>query len=284
MKDSNNKKLAQKAIEDLNKESYSKLENVIEPILLKNIIEFFECYRFKNNINNSLDKDPNASKFHGDSTVINNLHSLDILFWELISNPIITSICENILSKYSYKNSEGYVLIGSSIRALYNPRPAQQLHIDSNLPGNNHILSIQFCIPLDNFNQKNGATQIVRGSNLIKDYPPNNNELSQKNKEKLLILDAKPGDLIIFNTGIWHGSSAKLNKERRAAVFLNFGRWFIKPTFDIPNNMTDKIYKSLTTNQKKIAGCFCQPPFSEKDGRGRKSLNPIRRKYIEELF
>ena len=45
--------------------------------------------------------------------VINNLHARDIFFWDLISHPFISSICDKTLSKYSYMDSEGYVLIGS---------------------------------------------------------------------------------------------------------------------------------------------------------------------------
>ena len=107
-------------------------------------------------------------------------------------------------------------------------------------------------------------------------------KLDKKQKEKLQILEANPGDLLIFNTCLWHGSSKKYTNTRRAAVFMNYGRWFLKPSFDIPNNIPNQIYSKLNDYQKKIAGCYFQPPFDDYEGRGRKSNYPIVRKYTEE--
>ena len=33
---------------------------------------------------------------------------------------------------------------------------------------------------------------------------------------------------------------------------MNFGRWFLKPSFDIPNNIPNQIYSKLNDYQKKI--------------------------------
>lgn len=277
----NEEKIIISAIKDINEKGYTKIENIIEISIIKKIIRYLNNFEkpFKSNTKKEF---KNATVFHGDSKVINNLHSLDIMFWDLISHPLITKICEEILSKYSYKDSEGFILIGSAIRILSNKQESQQLHIDSNLPGNNHILSLQFCIPLDPFDNNNGATQILQGSTEIKEYPPIMSNLNKKQKEKLLILNANPGDLLIFNTSLWHGSSKKSTNKRRAAIFMNFGRWFLKPSFDIPNNIPNNIYSKLNNYQKKIAGCYFQPPFDDNECRGRKSKNPIVRKYIEE--
>lgn len=274
--------LIDEAIKELNDYGYTKIENIIDLNIIYKIENFLNSFiKNKDNIK-SLKNFQNASIFHGDSLVINNLHARDILFWELISNPIISSICEKVLSKYSYMDSEGYVLLGSAIRALFQKQTSQQLHIDSNLPGNNHILSLQFCIPLDPFNKLNGATQIIKDSYKLKYYPPNADKLSKELIKKSLIIEANPGDLIVFNTSLWHGSSDKQTNSRRAAIFINFGRWFLKPSFDIPNNIPKEIYEKLSNNQKKIAGCYFQPPLNDLEDRGRKSKNPIIRKYIEE--
>ena len=274
----NSEDLIESTINELSTKGFAKIKNIIDINLIKRIEDFIDEFEKDNNNLNYKNKDV----FHGNSLVINNLHARDIFFWDLISHPFVSSICDKTLSKYSYMDSEGYVLIGSAIRALFKKQPSQQLHIDSNLPGNNHILSLQFCIPIDPFNRQNGATQIVKDSFLLKNYPPTKNKLSKEQRDNIFIIEANPGDLIIFNTSIWHGSSKKITNSRRAAIFMNFGRWFLKPSFDIPNNIPKEIFDKLDKTQKKIAGCYFQPPLTDEEGRGRKSEYPIVRKYIEE--
>ena len=217
--------------------------------------------------------------FHGSALVINNLHAEDYLFWSLISHPVINQICSHVLNQYSYNNNEGYSLTGSAIRAVYGHQNAQQLHIDSNLPGCNHILSLQFCIPVDSFTGASGATQVVIGSQSNLEYPPNNNQLNSKDEANLIKLSAEPGDILVFNAGVWHGSSNKSNTERRAGIFLNYSRWFLKQSFDIANNIPDNIYNKLNEDQLRIAGSFYQPPLDSSENRGRKSSIPIIRHY-----
>ncbi len=229
---------------------YAILKNVFNEREILNSIEFLEKYKIDNNKQSDLNE--NHKSFHGNNAlVINNLHTKSLFFWDLISNKVIKKICNAILNKYSYESSEGYILVGSAIRSLYGKNPSQQLHIDSNLPGCNHILGLQFCIPLDSFNATNGATQIVKESASYKEYPPNDNKLNDELKNKLDLLVMEPRDLAIFNTCLWHSSSEKKSKGRRASIFLNFGRWFLKQSFDNANNIPNHIFQELSEEQKK---------------------------------
>jgi len=266
--------LTTQVCDDIKTTGYTLCKNVISDLLLSRISSWLDVYETNFQVDS-------ADPFHGYALVINNLHAKNILFWELISHPLIVSICDNLLNQYSYSNCEGFSLTGSAIRSVYGQEAAQQLHIDSNLPGCNHILSLQFCIPLDPFTPDNGSTQIIPGSHTIAEYPPPNNLLSLSQKSKLLHIVALPGDILIFNAGIWHGAGEKLTAGRRAAVFLNYSRWFIKQSFDIPNNMPSEIASQLTDSQFRIAGNYYQPPYDEREGRGRKSQSPVIRKYLD---
>ena len=219
------------------------------------------------------------NKFHGEASVVNNLQSEELFFWDLISDPLINQVCDELLNAYSYNNNEGYTLLGSAIRSIEGPQKAQQLHIDSSLPGSNHVLSLQFCIPLTSFDKESGSTQVVIGSHNKKEYPPSGNKLNSEDSSQLRVLEAKPGDLIMFDSGIWHGSSQKLNNKVRSAVFIRYGRWFLKQSYDIANNIPMDIYKNLNENQLKLAGAYFQPPLDDSENRGRKSDTPILRTY-----
>jgi hypothetical protein len=220
-------------------------------------------------------------RFHGEATVVNNLQSKGLIFWDLISDPLIEQVCSELLNEYSYNNNEGYTLLGSAIRTIKGSQKAQQLHIDSSLPGCNHVLSLQFCIPLTRFDKESGSTQVVIGSQNKKEYPPSENKLSKEDSCHLKVLEAKPGDLIMFNAGIWHGSSEKFNDDIRSAIFIRYGRWFLKQSYDIANNIPIDIYKNLNEKQLRLAGAYFQPPLDDSENRGRKSQKPILRSYSE---
>ena len=221
----------------------------------------------------------NYKRFHGEAKVINNLQAKSIEYWKYISHPFIEEVCELVLNKGSYNEKEGYSLTGAALRTVYGKQAAQQLHIDSNLPGCNYILTLQFCIPLNEFTAINGATQILKGSQYETEYAPENRLLTEEQRERLQMLTADVGDLIIFNGGVWHGSSEKLDDTSRSAMFLSYSRWFMKQSYDIANNIPKGILKKLNNNQLRIAGCYYQPPFDEDEGRGRKSDRPIIREY-----
>lgn len=258
--------------ESLIKNGFVRVKSVIPKDLIEHVKEWLA-------MRESPDSCHDGDPFHGQALVINNLHAEELFFWQLIAHPVITQICCRLLNQYSYKNSEGYSLTGSSIRATYGPSEPQQLHIDSNLPGCNHILSLQFCVPIDPFTEQSGATQVVANSQHKKSYPPERNHLNNDDSKLLTLLLADPGDLLVFNAGIWHGASSKSTQSRRAAIFLNYSRWFLKQSYDIANNIPPHILEHLNLDQLRIAGTFFQPPLDSSENRGRKSDFPVIRNY-----
>lgn len=257
--------------EQITANGFAIAKNIIQPKIIDQIDAWINEHQVSN--------DPLNPGFHGDALVISNLHAKNILFWDLIAHPFVLDVCSRILNKYSYNDNEGFTITGAALRAVFGAQRAQQLHIDSNLPGCNHILSLQVCFPIDSFSVENGPTCVVPGSQNVPSYPPNGNSLDDKSRSSIVPLVAEPGDVIIFNSGIWHGAGTKTTHSRRAAVFINYCRWFLKQEFDIANNMPPEILSRLTDQQLRLAGSYFQPPFDEFDNRGRKSKVPIIRQY-----
>ena len=200
---------------------------------------------------------------------LNNLHNKDYFYYKFISNKIIHKIMKPLLSDGSYNNSEPYHLINSQVRCLNPLASQQQLHIDSNLPGNNsYVLVIVVIVMLDDFTKLNGPTRIVPKSHKRNYYAENN----KKYDDELLIL-GNAGDVLVLNGATWHGAEENFTKNERWSMNLGYSRWFVKPSFDIPRNINKEIYLKITDYDKELLGLKTVPPIDEFQRMTRKSEN-----------
>jgi ectoine hydroxylase-related dioxygenase (phytanoyl-CoA dioxygenase family) len=111
---------------------------------------------------------------------------------------------------------------------------------------------------LEDFTKESGATRVVPGTHLSKSYPENGKKYPNE-----LILEAPRGSVVVFNGALWHGSSEKMSSKTRWAAILSYGRWFIKPSFDITRNISKSIFDQLTDQQKELLGFKFNPPLDE---------------------
>lgn len=191
--------------------------------------------------------------------VLNNIQNKDYMFMDLISASRTTSVIAKLLQEGSYGDSEPFHLINSQIRALKPFATAQQLHIDSNLPGlGGFCLVAVVIVMLDDFTEENGATRVVPGSHTIGCYADN----GVAYPEEILITGSK-GDVIIFDGALWHGSSPNLSSMERWSVNIGYGRWFLKPSFDIARSLVPSIYQQMSEFEKDLLGLKTVPPLDE---------------------
>lgn len=208
--------------------------------------------------------------------VVFNMHNKNMIWFKLFENKIILKMLDVILKTGSYKNSEPYYLANISARSPNKGNKGQQLHSDSHLAGVNFPLSINVLWLLDDFNDRNGATRIVPGSHKWKKYAINGKVYKSEKK-----IYGKAGTAFIFDTNLWHGSSAKYSIETRWAVALGYFRWFKKPSFDFMQNTPRKIYNKMTSKQKSLLGFDSVPPKDEFTRLRRRSTTfEIPKKYI----
>jgi ectoine hydroxylase-related dioxygenase (phytanoyl-CoA dioxygenase family) len=191
--------------------------------------------------------------------VVYNMHNKDIKYFDLFDNKEIMPIISSLLKEGSYKNSEEFNLLNISARCPAPFAPAQQLHLDSNLPGMaSYPLIVVVLYMLDDFTEVNGATRFVPGSHKFSGYAEDG-----KSYEDEVLVTGKKGSVVIFNGALWHGSSTKKDDSSRWAVILGYGRWFIKPSFDFSRNIPDSIYNKLSEDRKKLIGLNSIPPKDE---------------------
>lgn len=237
-------------------------------VVVENLLDQNKCQHYKNQLNSSHDHfysryaTVKQQSTHGlnnksQEKVVFNLHNKHIDFMRLINHSFTMPIIGALLQKGSYNDSEPYIYTGSSGRSP-SFDSEQQLHIDSRVPGCNLALQAQCLWLLDEFNEENGATRVVPRSHQYKFYPDNGKHYPEE-----VIITAPAGSVIIFNGGLWHGSSKKHNHENRWAVIVSYARWFYKQSFHMTHNTPKHIYELLNEFEKCLLGCTTEPALDE---------------------
>ncbi len=186
---------------------------------------------------------------------INNLIALDSIFKKMIQPKIVMDIFEKLLGKkficgHFYSNS------------LFSGARGQKPHMDYPYLGmdnfwkkfpinsnNNLILNCQSMILLDDFTDKNGATELVPGSQKFNKYPTQ--KIFDKKKIKLIY---PKGTLIIFNGLSWHASSSNFSYNDRIAILGQYLPFFIKPMSNLKNCIKKSDINKLDARLRQLLG------------------------------
>jgi hypothetical protein len=163
-----------------------------------------------------------------------------------------------------------YVLRSFSAR---NNRVAAPLHIDSFIPYvGEHALSMQVAIIVDPQTTDNGCTVVIPGSHQSGAY------VSQSERARQVPIDSEPGDVVLWDSRIWHGTLDNTSGQPRWSLIATFVRWWVKQGYRIPENLPQAIYESLDDSGKAVLG-YCALPFDDERGgadfkQGYASLRP----------
>lgn len=244
------------ALRELKIYGYSSIKNFLLPKTISSLLKFVvDEY---NSINNS-----DFSGYKGVPTrdtndkIVYNIHNINKLFIDVLStNPIKAIAMENLNDQY-YRflpnDVPNYVL------TYYNARSSGQLldlHIDSHIPFlGDKLLNMQFVILLEDSTPQNGCTVVVPGSH-------QSGSFTDRDLKNTYDLTGKAGDLIFWDSRLWHGTRKNISAESRWALIATLGRWWIKPSMDIIRGMNDAIYKACSNEQKQLLG-FCSIPPSD---------------------
>ena len=115
---------------------------------------------------------------------------------------------------------------------------------------------MQCAILLEDQTLENGCTVLVPGSHLSDEYVP------QEAFEEAIPVQGRAGDLVFWDSRIWHGARANQTGGTRWSIIGTFCRWWIKQAFDIPGNVPQEIYDQWTDRQKAVLG-FCSVPYED---------------------
>jgi ectoine hydroxylase-related dioxygenase (phytanoyl-CoA dioxygenase family) len=148
-----------------------------------------------------------------------NLVNKHILFSDLITNPLIATLMDAIFDRDTH-HQKFYL---SSFQATY-VRPGakeQALHIDTPVPNPLPPWEIKANTIwlLDEFTDKNGATEVIPGSHKYGRRPVDSN---MKDHTGLKKVQAPAGSLIVTSGYLWHRAGANLSENDRTALLGSF--------------------------------------------------------------
>lgn len=153
-------------------------------------------------------------------------------------------------------NKPNYILRAMIARSSLNEK--LPMHIDSFIPSKGkYSFVMQSALILDDQNENNGCTIVVPGSHLYDEYA------TQESLANAIPIISSAGDLVIWDSRLWHGAIENNSKKDRWSLISTFTRWWIKQNYQITNELPKDIYDDLSTEEKTIMGFCCSPPRDE---------------------
>lgn len=90
-------------------------------------------------------------------------------------------------------------------------------------------LMLNMLVMLDDFTENNGPTLLLPASHKIEDKPSD-----QFFFDNALSITGKAGDVLIFNSNVWHASSLNKSNQSRRALPITFTKSSLKQLLDYP--------------------------------------------------
>lgn len=196
-----------------------------------------------------------------DDKLIYNLQNKDKRFIDILEYPLTRRVLMEHLNDPFYRflppEEPNYIL------SYYNARSSGHkldLHIDTYIPvPGERTWAMQVVYVLEDMTETNGCTVVVPGSHVSGRYT--DRELARTES-----LTAKAGDLVIWDSRLWHGTRQNTDGSSRWALIATFTSWWIKQSMDMTRSLPEDIYRQLTDRQKAMLG-FCSIPPRDEDGR-----------------
>ena len=221
-------------------------------LIVKNFLSKSKCNEVIRKLENIKNKRKNNKSYVGDKNVevIFDFFYEDVSLLKLIANKTVDKFMTKVFD-------QNYVLHVNSARNVLGLRneiknaPGYRWHKDNKfINKKNSVMpsvlhSIIIC--LDEFNQYNGATEYIPGSN--KTYSFFSRHQNKKKSKKIV---ANKGDLIFLHGNLIHKTGINFNQNStRWSIFAFFTPWWIKPYIDYKKLM-NKFTKKLNKLEKKI--------------------------------
>jgi ectoine hydroxylase-related dioxygenase (phytanoyl-CoA dioxygenase family) len=110
---------------------------------------------------------------------------------------------------------------------------------------------------LDDFTIENGATMLLPNSHKIEEKPTDFSFIAECTRAV-----GKKGDILLFNSNIWHCSAPNNTKESRRAIPMTFSKSCIKQMFDYTKIIETESMYNFSEEMKQLLGFYSRVPSS----------------------
>ena len=209
------------------------------------------------------------------------IYNINKCFIDLLTSKTIRKIGMHKLNDDYYRflpeDVPNYIL------NYYNARSSGDkldLHIDSYIPFISYqkTNAIQCVFLLEDSFVENGCTVVVPGSHKSANYT--DRDFFNYSKP----ITGKAGDLIIWDSRLWHGTMENISKRSRWALVATLTQWWCKQSMDIVRNVKNDIYLKCTDEQKQLLGFCSIPPVDEFERNNTKTGYDYLKKNVHDYF
>jgi hypothetical protein len=175
-------------------------------------------------------------------------------------HPVFLSFIEKLFLHEELKSFFGAPYILNSYGGVINlPHKASyvcNIHRDIrtfyNIP-----MMMNMLVMLDDFTLENGATWFLSGSNQKDERPADDYFYEQSDRAV-----GKAGDIILFDSLVWHAAGKNTTEKVRRALTLTFARPFMKQQLDYPRLMGYDKGDTFEDDVRQIIGYNSRVPSS----------------------
>ena len=249
-------------IKNIDYNGYTIIKNLISKDdcdIYTNLIEKYSTEEYSYKIGNNLNTE-------WDGKWLYNLQNKDYKFFNLLNNNFLENILKYKLNDKFYRNQEGedpnYILQIFTARASGKKKLDMHSDIRTKTCNYKSTLGITIIWYLKDTNIDNGCTYLVPGSHLI-NLAQEEPYITDRDFKNVVPVEVSAGDVLVFDQALWHGAYANQTSDIPWRIQTAYNRWWIKPSFDIPNTIPDDFYKKLSNKEKSILGFCSQPSYNE---------------------
>jgi ectoine hydroxylase-related dioxygenase (phytanoyl-CoA dioxygenase family) len=178
-----------------------------------------------------------------------------VAFHVLAENPQYLNFFEILVKKGLFQDlKENFFkanCILNSFTALNNvpnePNFSSIIHRDLRFYSGEFPVMVNCLLMVDDFTIENGATYLLPKSHLVEDKPTD--EYFYKNA---IQATGKRGDLIIFDSNVFHASAPNKTNQNRRALPITISRSFMKQLLDYPRAITTELGMSMYSFSKEV--------------------------------
>lgn len=183
----------------------------------------------------------------------------------VISDEIFINLLDDLASdgffnslESNYFNSNCILNSFSALNSIKgNPNFSSNVHRDLRFYSHPMRLMLNCLIMVDDFTCENGGTFLLPKSHLNEEKP--SNEYFYSNA---IQVTGKSGDILIFDSNIWHSSAPNYTENDRLAIPFTLSKSHMKQLLDYPRAIGYDKIDSFSTELQKLLGYYSRVPSS----------------------
>jgi hypothetical protein len=188
-----------------------------------------------------------------DGTIHHLLAFNDPIFLELLN--LITNNRLYDFIKYYFDGNFILNSYGGLKNLKLKPSYVTNIHRDIRFFSGEFPLMLNLLVMLDDFTPENGATYLLSGSHLQADKPED--KLFYEKSDRAI---GKRGDILFFNSNLWHAAGTNYTDIERRAITITFTKPFMKQQFDYPRSLGYNKIENLSPELQQVVGYFSRTP------------------------